>query len=175
MSDTDLRTTRQPSSQDVSDKLQKAGGDIKESAGEMLASASEAARGKLDELGAAAKDTATQAADKVRHQVGAQQQAGADYAQRLAGNLRNAARSFETDTPLAARTIETAADYIEDAAGKVRNGSLGDVVDGMTSFAKRQPAAFLGLSVLAGFAAIRFLKASSSASAGASRSGEGRT
>ena len=34
--------------------------------------------------------------------------------------------------------------------------------DGMTSFARRQPAAFLGLSVLAGFAVVRFLKASGS-------------
>lgn len=42
----------------------------------------------------------------------------------------------------------------------MRNGSLNDVVDGVTSFARRQPAAFLGLSVLAGFAMVRFLKAS---------------
>ena len=157
MSDTDTRTIRQPSSQDFGDQLQKAGGEMKDS--------------KLDELGTAAKETASQAAGKVRDQVGAQQEAGADYARRLAGNMRNAARAFENDTPLAARTMETAADYIEDAAGKIRSGSLGDVVDGMTSFAKRQPAAFLGLSVLAGFAAIRFLKASSSTS----RPGEGRT
>jgi hypothetical protein len=33
-------------------------------------------------------------------------------------------------------------------------------MNGMTSFARRQPAAFLGLSVLAGFAVVRFLKAS---------------
>jgi hypothetical protein len=34
------------------------------------------------------------------------------------------------------------------------------LIDGATDFARRQPAAFLGLSVLAGFSVIRFLKAS---------------
>jgi hypothetical protein len=170
MSDIDTRTVRQPASQDLGDRLKQAGEEAKTTASDVLASASETARDKLDELGAAAKDTAAQAADRVKSEVGAQQEAGADYAQRLAGNIRNAAHAFENDTPFAARTIETAADYIEDAAAKIRNGSLSDVVDGMTSFAKRQPAAFLGLSVLAGFAAIRFLKASS---AGTSSSADG--
>lgn len=165
MSDTDLRTTHQPSAQGLGDKLQQAGNDAKDAASSIVASASDAAREKITELGAKARDTAARAADKVQDQMGAQQATGADYAHRLAGNIRNAARAFENDTPFAARTIETAADYVEDAAGKIRDGSLGDVIDGVTSFARRQPAAFLGLSVLAGFAAIRFLKASSAAGA----------
>jgi hypothetical protein len=53
---------------------------------------------------------------------------------------------------------------VEEAAAKVRDGSVRDLVDGATDFAKRQPAAFLGLSVLAGFAAVRFLKASGGSS-----------
>jgi hypothetical protein len=71
-----------------------------------------------------------------------------------------AARAFESDVPFAARGINSAADYVEDAAEKIRNGSFRDLLDGATDFAKRQPAAFLGVSVLAGFAAVRFLKAS---------------
>jgi hypothetical protein len=71
-----------------------------------------------------------------------------------------AARAFERDVPFAARGINSAADYVEDAAEKIRNGSFRDLLDGATDFAKRQPAAFLGVSVLAGFAAVRFLKAS---------------
>jgi len=62
--------------------------------------------------------------------------------------------------PFAARGINSAAEYVDEAADKIRNGSFRDLVDGATDFAKRQPAAFLGLSVLAGFAAVRFLKAS---------------
>jgi hypothetical protein len=157
MPDTDFRTETR---QGLTDKLQQAAEEAKQRASDALASTTEMARDKLGELGDAARETAGHAADKVKEQATAQQHAGADYAKRFAGNIRGAAKAFEQDTPLAARTIEMAADYVEDAAEKMRNGSLNDVVDGVTSFARRQPAAFLGLSVLAGFAAIRFLKAS---------------
>jgi hypothetical protein len=160
MSNTDFRTDKRSSSQGLTDKLQQAGEDVKQRASDAFAATSEVAREKLDELGTAARETASQAADKVKEQIGAQQGAGADYAKRFAENIRGAAKAFENDTPIAARTIEMAAGYVEDAAEKMRNGSLNDVVDGMTSFARRQPAAFLGLSVLAGFAVVRFLKAS---------------
>jgi ABC-type transporter Mla subunit MlaD len=170
MSDTDLRTTAGHAAQNLNDKLQQAGKEVTKTASEALSSASDAARDKLNELGGVARDTATQAADMLKTKVGEQQHAGADYAQRLADNIRNAAHAFESDTPLAARTMETAADFVDSAAGKIRDGSLGEVIDGMTSFARRQPAAFLGLSVLAGFAAVRFLKASSAAGTSAQAS-----
>ena len=160
MSNIDSRTGQRSSSQGLTDKLQQTGEDVKQRASDAFAATSEVAREKLDELGTAARETATQAADKVKEQIGAQQGVGADYAKRLAGNIRGAAKAFEHDTPIAARTIEMAAGYVEDAAEKMRNGSLNDVMDGMTSFARRQPAAFLGLSGLAGFAVVRFLKAS---------------
>jgi hypothetical protein len=160
MSNTDFRTAQRPSSQGLTDKLQQAGEDVKQRASDAYNATADAAREKLDELSSAARETASQAADKVKDQIGAQQHAGADYARRFAGNIRDAAKAFEQDTPIAARTIEMAAEYVEDAAGKMRDGSLNDLMDGMTSFARRQPAAFLGLSVLAGFAAVRFLKAS---------------
>lgn len=166
MSNTDFRTSNRPSSQGLTDKLQQAGEDVKQRASDALAATSDVAREKLDELAGAAKETATHAADKVKEQISAQQDAGADYAKRLADNIRGAAKSFEQDTPMAARTIEMAAGYVEDAAEKIRNGSMSDVIDGATSFARRQPAAFLGLSVLAGFAVVRFLKASGSTSTG---------
>ncbi|HEY0800010.1 MAG TPA: hypothetical protein VGD54_04145, partial [Steroidobacteraceae bacterium] len=89
-----------------------------------------------------------------------QQRTGADFVGRFAGNIRDAARAFETDVPFAARGINSAAEYVEDAGEKIRNGTFRDLVDSATDFAKQQPAAFLGLSVLAGFAAVRFIKAS---------------
>ncbi|XIA64384.1 hypothetical protein ACFIOY_36880 [Bradyrhizobium sp. TZ2] len=82
-------------------------------------------------------------------------------------------RAFENDAPFAARSINSAAEYVDEAAEKIRSGSVCDLVDGATDFARRQPAAFLGLSVLAGFAAVRFLKASGSqASSSSSYRGE---
>lgn len=165
MSDIHLNTGNRTSAQGLTDKVQRTGEELKQRASEAFDATSEAAREKFGELGNAARETASHAADKVKEQLGAQQSAGADYAMRFAENIRGAARAFEQDTPIAARTIEMAADYVEDAAGKIRDGSLNDVMDGVTSFARRQPAAFLGLSVLAGFAAVRFLKASGGSSA----------
>ena len=109
-------------------------------------------------------------ADQFQGQAGEKQRSGADFIERFAGNIREAARAFENDAPFAARGINSAAEYVEDAAEKIRNGSFRDLVDNATDFAKRQPAAFLGISVLAGFASVRFLRASGGSASSSSRS-----
>jgi hypothetical protein len=162
MSETDFRKDTRSSTQGLGDKLQQAGEDAKQRASEAFDATSDVAREKLDELGAAARETASHAAEKMKEQVSAQRAAGADYAQHFAENIRSAAKAFEHDTPIAARTIEMAAGFIDDAAEKMRHGSMNDAMEGITSFARRQPAAFLGLSVLTGFAVVRFLKATGS-------------
>ena len=148
------------SSQKLKDQVADAGADLKQRAGDALKASTDVAEDKLKQAADAAKDVASGAADRFQDQVKEQQRSGADFVKRFAGNIRDAARAFEGDAPFAARGIDSAAEYVEDAAEKIRNGSFRDLVDGATDFAKRQPAAFLGISVLAGFAAIRFLKAS---------------
>jgi gas vesicle protein len=148
------------SSQKLKDQVADAGADLKQRAGDALKASTDVAEDKLQEAADAAKDVASGAADRLQDQVKEQQRGGADFVKQFAGNIRDAARAFESDAPFAARGINSAAEYVEDAAEKIRNGSFRDLVDGATDFAKRQPAAFLGISVLAGFAAIRFLKAS---------------
>ena len=160
MSTIDTRSDNRSTTQDFTGKLQQAGEQAKEQASQAASAVTDTAKQAFDEVSSAAKDTVSHASDKLQEQVSAGQHAGADYAQRFAENIRGAAKAFSQDTPAAARAIEMAAGYVEDAATKMRNGSLQDLMAGMTSFARRQPAAFLGLSVLAGFAAVRFLKAS---------------
>ena len=166
MSDIDMKKTnfsqnkKTGSSQDLKDQVADAGAELKQRAGDALQASTDAAQDKLKEAANAAKEVASGAADRVQEQVHEQQRSGADFVERFATNIRDAARAFESDAPFAARGINSAAEYVEDAAEKIRNGSFRDLVDGATDFAKRQPAAFLGISVLAGFAAIRFLKAS---------------
>ncbi|WP_354213831.1 MULTISPECIES: hypothetical protein [unclassified Bradyrhizobium] len=140
--------------------MTEAGGTVKQRAGEAFQTTADIAPDKIKEAGDAAKDLASGTMDQIRGQAREQQRSGAEFVERLAGNVREAARAFESDVPFAARGINSAADYVEDAAEKIRNGSFRDLLDGATDFAKRQPAAFLGVSVLAGFAAVRFLKAS---------------
>ena len=181
MSDTDFSTRNRNfgqnqnagTSQNLKDQAADAGAEIKQRAGDALRSSTDTAREKFREAADAAKGAAAGAADGLQDQAREQQRSGADFVGKLAGNIREAARAFENDVPFAARGINSAADYVDEAADKIRNGSFRDIVDGATDFAKRQPAAFLGLSVLAGFAVVRFLKASggtSSSNQGASSS-----
>src|SRR6516225_6887034 len=148
------------SSQNLKDQVADAGAEVKQRADDALRASSDVARDKFKEAADAAKDVASETVDQLEGKAREQQRSGADFIERFAGNVREAARAFESEAPFAARGINSAAEYVEDAAEKIRNGSFRDLVDGATDFAKRQPAAFLGISVLAGFAAFRFLKAS---------------
>jgi hypothetical protein len=166
MSDLDMARTNftqnqnSHSSQTVKDQVADAGAELKQRAGDALRASTDVARDKFKEAAEAAKEAASGTADHLRDKAREQQRSGADFIERFAGNIREAAHAFEGDAPFAARGINSAAEYVEDAVEKIRSGSFRDLVDGASDFAKRQPAAFLGLSVLAGFAAIRFLKAS---------------
>jgi gas vesicle protein len=148
------------SSQNLTDQVADAGGEVKERVGDAMRASTDVARDKFTEASDTAKEMASGAVDEFKGHAREQQRSGADFIDRFAGNIREAARAFEQDAPFAARGMDSAAGYVADAAEKVRNGSFRDLVDGATDFAKRQPAAFLGMSVLAGFAAVRFLKAS---------------
>ena len=109
----------------------------------------------------AAKDMASQATDKLKGAVNDQKSAGAAYVGTLAHTMRRAAQEFDKDLPMAGTCIRKAASQIEGVSDHIRNGNLNDVVRNAQSFARRQPTAFLGLAVLAGFGAVRFLKSSS--------------
>ena len=152
------------SPQNLKDQMADAGADMKQRAGETLRAAGDTARDTFQEATEAAKNMASDTADKLQDQVREQQHTGADFVNKFAGNIREAARAFENDVPFAARGINSVAEYVEDAAEKIRDGSFRDLVDNATDFAKRRPAAFLGVTVLAGFAAVRFLKASGQSS-----------
>jgi len=171
MSDSDLtnktnftQNRNSGSSQKLKDQAAAAGSEMKERAGTGLQASSDVARDTLQEATDAVKDMASSTMDHIQGQAREQQLSGADFVGRLAGNIREAARAFESDVPFAARGIKSAADYVEDAAEQIRHGSFRDLVDGVTGFAKRQPAAFLGISFLAGFAAVRFFRAGQSSS-----------
>ena len=157
------------STQNLKDKVADAGAEVNQRAGDAMRASADIARDKFKDAADAAKDVASGTAEKLEEQAREKQRSGADFIERFAGNIREAARAFENDAPFAARGITSAAEYVEDAAEKIRNGSFRDLVDNATDFAKRQPVAFLGISVLAGFAAVRFLKASGGGASSSSR------
>jgi ElaB/YqjD/DUF883 family membrane-anchored ribosome-binding protein len=149
--------------QSVAEQALSAGRDIKDKAVDLAGTSAETIKGQASDFADAAKDFASQTGEKVKQAVNDQRGVGAEYVGNLASTMRRAAREFDPDLPIAATYIRKAASQVESVSDTVRNGNYRDLVRSAQSFARRQPTAFLGLSVLAGFGVIRFLKSSSNA------------
>ena len=103
-----------------------------------------------------------QAVQAARSLIGEQQQAAASGLGEFAKVLRRAARDGNgADSPVA-RIAESAADNLQRFSDSLRNRDLDGLLRDAESFAKRQPALFIGAAALVGFLAVRFLKASDS-------------
>jgi hypothetical protein len=144
----------------VADQAISASREIKEKAIGVATASAETIKGQASDFVDAAKDVASQATDKLKQTVEGQKTAGADYVGSLADTIRRAASEFDNDLPIAGTYIRKAASQVEGVADKLRTGNFSDLVQGAQSFARRQPTAFLGLAVLAGFGVVRFLKSS---------------
>ena len=144
----------------VTDQAISAGRDVKDKAIGLAAASSETIKNQASEFVDAAKDVASEATDKLKQTVDSQKSAGADYVGSLAGTIRRAAKEFDGDLPIAGSYIRKAASQLEGVADTIRTGNFKDLVRGAQSFARRQPTAFLGMAVLAGFGVVRFLKSS---------------
>jgi hypothetical protein len=154
----------------VADQALAAGRDLKDKAVGMAGSSAEAIKDRASDAMDAAKDMASQATDKLKQTVEGQKNAGADYVGNLADTMRRCAREFDQDLPIAGAYIRKAAAQLEGVSDSIKTGNISDLVSGAQSFARRQPTAFLGLAVLAGFGAVRFLKSSANSSDSASQS-----
>ena len=105
------------------------------------------------------KELASKASEKVVSAVEEQKAAGADFVSGMAGSIRRAASEFG-QVPQAAQYLRLAADQIDSASDAFRRRDLNQLVADVRDFARRQPTAFFGAAVLAGFAVVRFLKTS---------------
>jgi hypothetical protein len=148
------------STKSLADQALAAGQDLKEKAQDLADSSTDALKGHASDLVDAAKDVASQATDKLKDAVDDGKSSGAEYVGSLADTMRRAAREFDTDLPIAGIYIRKAAAQVDGVSDTIRNGNLNDLVRNAQSFARRQPTAFLGIAVLAGFGVVRFLKSS---------------
>ena len=154
------------SPQGLADQALSAGRDIKDKAMGVAGASSDAIKDQASDLVDSAKDVASQATDKFKQAVDGQKSAGADYVGNIAGTIRRAAKEFDTDLPIAGSYIRKAAQQVEGVADSIRTGNFNDLLQGAQSFARRQPTAFLGMAVLAGFGIVRFLKSSADSTDG---------
>jgi gas vesicle protein len=148
----------------VRDQAVAAGRELKDKATDLAATSGDKLKEQASDFADAAKNVASQATDRLKEKVSEQRGVGAEYVGNLAETIRRAAREFDNDLPIAGKYIRKAAAQVENVSDSIRTGDFNDLVSNAQSFARRQPTAFLGMAVLAGFAAVRFLKSSSDTS-----------
>jgi hypothetical protein len=124
------------------------------------------AREKIGEAAEKAKETAhsaaSQAQDKVRVQVDQRSTEVGERVGGTAGDIRSvgeALRQQGKDGP--AKVAEQAADRVERAGKYLRESDADRILNDVEDFGRRRPWAVLAGAAIAGFAAARFLKASS--------------
>lgn len=151
-------------------KLSNISGDVASKAKDAGAQASATAHDLKDTISATgaelmdrAKGIASDAGDKVTEAVNDQKAAGADRANGISDAIRRAACELEKELPPAAAYIRRAASEIDDVADAVRRRDVRQLLGDVQDFARRQPTAFLGATVLSGFALVRLLKTSTAA------------
>ena len=152
------------STKSLADQALSAGQDLTEKAKDLAGSSTDALKVHASDLADAAKDVASQATDKLKDAVNDRKSSGAEYVGTIAETMRRAAREFDTDLPMAGTYIRKAAEQVDSVSEGIKNGNLGDLVQNAQRFARRQPTAFLGIAVLAGFGVVRFLKSSAESS-----------
>src|SRR5437868_12541832 len=96
----------------IKDSLAQAGSEMKQRANDAFQTSADVAREKFGEAANLAKSVASDTFDRVEDEAKTRQHFGADFMSKFAGNLREAAKSFDYDVPLAASGIKAAAEYV---------------------------------------------------------------
>jgi uncharacterized protein YjbJ (UPF0337 family) len=129
--------------------------------------AADQARDKAQEAAGQAKDKAqeakSKASDKVREQVGQRSTQAGEQVSTTANDLRSVSEQLREqgkDTP--ARLAEQAAERTEQVGNYLRDSDPDRILGDVEDFARRQPWAVVAGGLVLGFAASRFVKASSS-------------
>jgi len=145
-------------------QAQNFGRDMKDQAGDLTQSATEAVKAQAGNLTASAKEMVSDAGDKLRSTVTEQKAVGADYVDNIANIIRRTAYEFDGEIPQAGHYIRKAAAQLDNVSQALRNQDVSALVGNVQDFARKQPTAFLGAAVLVGFAAVRFLKSGTGSS-----------
>jgi len=144
------------------DKVSKLADDLKRQASGVAEDVTRQVREQTSNLSESAKDAVAGVGTKLSSAAEDKKNAGADFVTGLATAVRRAAGEFDEHIPQAGDYIRRAADQIDSTSNAIRQRDVSELLDGVQNFARRQPTAFLGATVLAGFMAIRFLKSSGS-------------
>lgn len=128
-------------------EAQKAADSARSAAAEMT----DAAKSKGREAGNALTEEARRRGDEAKN-------ATADEINTVSEAFRRAARDLQSGSPQE-RTFGYLADNLATVSDTVRDKDLGEMIDDVSAFARRNPLVFLGGAALLGFAITRFGRA----------------
>jgi hypothetical protein len=120
-----------------------------------------------DQAQQAAGQVVGQAREQVSSRLTGQKDRAAEGLTSVAQALRQTGRQLrDQDQQAVTGYIDSAASQVERISSYLRNNDLGQLVDDVERFARRQPALFLGGTFMLGVLGARFLKSSRPATAG---------
>lgn len=125
--------------------------DLGEEVSQQAAALGQEAQAQVGELAEKAKGMASEQMNLLASQIGGV----SDALTRVAGELEDNGES-------SAHYVRMVADGAQRLTSTLRDNSVDDVLSIAQDFGRKQPAAFLGLAALLGFAASRFISASAS-------------
>ncbi len=148
-------------------EFRRVGDETRSGAADLASKARDVAGGVRDEAAGLVQDVKAEGAsvvDAVQDRASGfaeeQKRAGAEQADGFARAVHRAADELQGTSPQIARYVHETASSLGDLGRELRDRSPGDLLNGMQGLARRQPVAFFGAAVLAGFALARFAKSS---------------
>jgi methyl-accepting chemotaxis protein len=135
---------------------------LKSSASDALGDLKDAAAAVSTDARGYAGGVAADAAGAFKEAVETNKTAGADAIANIAHSVKEAADGIEQKSPQVASIVRSAAEGVERISTDIRDRNVGELVDSVTKFAQRQPAAFFGIGILAGIVLTRFMRNSNS-------------
>jgi len=161
MTTTDAQRESPRGARDVEEMAQR----TKRAAGDAYSTASDLAGEAAQKAKQAAADTASTVSQQVKQFLDGQVDSGAAMVGHFAGSVKRAANDLDRDAPQLAGLVRAAAGRVDDYARDLRNQPVDQLMRTASDFTRRQPALVFGLAALAGFFALRTLKASPTVSA----------
>lgn len=141
-------------------KSAEAIGKLKTSAAETATHLKNAAASVSTDAKDYAGTVAADAAGAFKEAVESNKTAGADAIANIAHSVKQAADGIEKQSPQVAGMVRSAAEGVERISTDIRDRNVGELMDSVTKFAQRQPAAFFGVGILAGVMLTRIMRSS---------------
>lgn len=131
---------------------------IKDAAGDATNRVKDAAGSAMSDIKSAAGSAIKDAKNMAMHQVEDARAKAGDMGHSTASRFRELAGQVEQDLPWLSGAFTKSAEGLDSVTDSLTRGDLSQTLNGLSDFARRQPAIFLGASVALGFALSRIGK-----------------